>query len=696
MIYQTDLKETLQNAFLDYAGSVAQERAIADVRDGLKIGLRRGLYAQYTNKLTHDNKFQKAQKSVAAAMAQSYVSGDASMYDTFIRAAKPFAYRYPLEEAQGAYGTQCSPDDHSAPRYVEMRSSALADYLFAGLKKNAIGDAYYWNYDDTELIPYVFPSIGFWNVINGCTGIAVSFATSVPQFNLREVNNALITLIHNPDASFDTIYCAPDFATGGIITNAKETKDSVRKGEGGSIALKAVLEYFPKERMIKATGLPYGVYTNTVITQLKNLTDNDENYGIERVIDYTKKTADIRIYLSKNADPKKMMKKLYKDTSLSSRFMVNMMMLDNGCFPRVFGWRDALMAYITHIRECKKREIQFDLDRALSRENVLNGLIQACAHIDEIMAIIRASDSPAIASERLIARFQFNEEQTKAILAMKLSSLTRMDADKLCEELAEIQREIGKCRGLINSPKDLDEELVKALREVADKFGDDRRTQILEQEEPEEEEEDMPVEQDITVYLLDDHTYIWRATNSKRALKLPNGVGVVEEIETTSANRLLIFTKDGTFGTMPITESKENEPIIVPFMNPVFCCVASRLTPFSTILFTTKNGMVKKSDAGLYLETRSRKPITAIKLKEDDSVIGVHILTRVDDYVFIRSATHYVCFSAAPISSTGRAAAGVRAIKLKENEVVVSSEIGELMSCPYTITSMNVRGEKIV
>ena len=206
----------------------------------------------------------------------------------------------------------------------------------------------------------------------------------------------------------------------------------------------------------------------------------------------------------------------------------------------------------------------------------------------------------------------------------------------------------------------------------------------------------MPVEQDITVYLLDDHTYIWRATNSKRALKLPNGVGVVEEIETTSANRLLIFTKDGTFGTMPITESKENEPIIVPFMNPVFCCVASRLTPFSTIVFTTKNGMVKKSDAGLYLETRSRKPITAIKLKEDDSVIGVHILTRMDDYVLIRSATHYVCFSAAPISSTGRAAAGVRAIKLKENEVVVSSETGELTSCPYTITSMNVKGAKIV
>ena len=171
MIYETDFQKSIENAFLEYGASVAQERAIIDVRDGLKIGLRQGLYAQYSNKLTHSNKFQKAQKSVAAAMAQSYVHGDAAMYDTFIRAAKPFAYRYPIEEAQGAYGTPAASDDHSAARYVEMRSSELADYFFDGLKKNAIGDAYYWNYDDTEQIPYVFPSIGFWNIVNGCTGM---------------------------------------------------------------------------------------------------------------------------------------------------------------------------------------------------------------------------------------------------------------------------------------------------------------------------------------------------------------------------------------------------------------------------------------------------------------------------------------------------------------------------------------------
>lgn len=689
-----DLKQVIESSFIQYAGAVLQSRALVDVRDCLKPSARQIFYSFYKGRYTSDKPFNKTLKGIGLAM-HYYIHGDSSCEGIIMRAGQSFSYRYPLVEVEGSCGNLMSAGNWAAPRYTASRLSSISNVLFDGIGKNAISD---WrdNYDNTEQYPSVLPSIGFYNIVNGSMGIGLGAASHIPPTNLREVNKAIIKLIYNSKATDDEIYCAPDFPTGGILLNPRGVREAMLAGRGNSCLLRAKIEYNKEENCLIVCELPYALYTDTVCEELEKILEKENNLFFERFNDLTGSKPEIKIYLKRNADVKKAIRFLYKNTSLETSFAINLTMLDDGCFPRVFGWRDALMAYITHIRECKKREIQFDLDRALSRENVLNGLIQACAHIDEIVAIIRASDSPAIASERLIARFQFNEEQTKAILAMKLSSLTRMDADKLCEELAEIQREIGKCRGLINSPKDLDEELVKALREVADKFGDDRRTQILEQEEPEEEEEDMPVEQDITVYLLDDHTYIWRATNSKRALKLPNGVGVVEEIETTSANRLLIFTKDGTFGTMPITENKENEPIIVPFMNPVFCCVASRLTSFSTILFITKNGMVKKSDAGLYLETRSRKPITAIKLKEDDSVIGVHILTRMDDYVLIRSATHYVCFSAVPISSTGRAATGVRAIKLKDNEVVVSSEIGELTSCPYTITSMNVRGEKIV
>ena len=692
-----DLKQVIESSFIQYAGAVLQSRALVDVRDCLKPSARQIFYSFYKGRYTSDKPFNKTLKGIGLAM-HYYIHGDSSCEGIIMRAGQSFSYRYPLVEVEGSCGNLMSAGNWAAPRYTASRLSSISNILFDGIGKNAISD---WrdNYDNTEQYPSVLPSIGFYNIVNGSMGIGLGAASHIPPTNLREVNKAIIKLIYNSKATDDEIYCAPDFPTGGILLNPRGVREAMLAGRGNSCLLRAKIEYNKKENCLIVCELPYALYTDTVCEELEKILENENNLFFERFNDLTGSKPEIKIYLKRNADVKKAIRFLYKNTSLETSFAINLTMLDNGCFPRVFGWRDALMAYITHIRECKKREIQFDLDRALSRENVLNGLIQACAHIDEIVAIIRASDSPAIASERLIARFQFNEEQSKAILAMKLSSLTRMDADKLCEELAEIQREIGKCRGLINSPKDLDEELVKALREVADKFGDDRRTQILEQEEPEEEEEEpeTPTEQPITVYLLDDHTYIWKSVNSKRALKLPNGgVGVVEEVETTSTDKLLVFTKDGTFGTMPITEGKENEPIIVPFMNPVFCCVASRLTSFSTILFITKNGMVKKSDAGLYLETRSRKPITAIKLKEDDSVFGVHILTRMDDYVLIRSATHYVCFSAAPISSTGRAAAGVRAIKLKEDESVIYSEVNELSSCPYTITSMNVRGEKIV
>ena len=233
----------------------------------LKIGLRQGLYAQFTNKLTHKDKFQKAQKSVAAAMAQSYVHGDVAMYDTFIRAARPWSYRYPLEDVQGSFGNPSSPDSHAAARYVEMKAGEIADFFFAGLKKNAINE-WYNNYDDTELIPSVFPSIGYWNIVNGCSGIAVAMATSVPQFNLREVNNALIKIIQNPNVDFNEIYCAPDFATGATIINARAVKESLRCGKGESVRLQATLTYYPDQNMIQATNLPHGVFTNTVIAQI--------------------------------------------------------------------------------------------------------------------------------------------------------------------------------------------------------------------------------------------------------------------------------------------------------------------------------------------------------------------------------------------------------------------------------------------
>ena len=660
------------------------------MRDGLKIGLRQGLYSQFFNKLTHKNKFQKAQKSVAAAMALCYVHGDAAMYDTFIRAAKPFAYRYPIEEAQGAYGTPVAPDDHSAPRYVEMRSGELADYFFEGLKKDAV-DEWYWNYDDTEQIPSVLPSIGFWNVVNGCSGIAVAMATSVPQFNLREVNEALIKIIENPDVDFNQIYCAPDFATGGTITNAKEVKESLRYGKGSSIRIKAKLEYFPDQNMIQATELPYGVYTNTVIGQIKSLTEENENYGIERVIDHTKKTADIRIYLSKGVNANKMIAKLYKDTSLENWFAVNMIMLDMGRFPKVFGWREACDAYIAHIRECKRREFEFDLNKALGRENVLEGLLLAAANIDEVVSIIRKSDSPADASNKLIERFKFNEEQTKAILAMKLSALTKVDGIKLNNELEEIRLKIELLRHLLTDSTALDAELIKILRQVADKFGDNRRAKVINLVEKDEEEIPQIQEDDVAVMLFDNNMLrvvksdeLNGAKRGKKGtnLKPPKNANLINTLYTTNLGSIAAFTSGGrmySFGLSDLEYGKDysiyeliqlqdNEKVLTLIDNNSF-------SSFKYILFVTKQGLIKKSKTSEY-NTRAKKGQVAIKLKDGDSIVNVFLSSNEKDKVMIASNSGYsVFYDHTDIAAIGRASQGVKAIKLKSDEYVVAATI---------------------
>ena len=686
MIYETDFQKSIENAFLEYGASVAQERSIADIRDGLKIGLRQGLYSQFFNKLTHKNKFQKAQKSVAAAMSLCYLHGDAAMYDTFIRAAKPFAYRYPIEEAQGAYGTPVASDDHSASRYVEMRSGELADYFFDGLKKNAI-DEWYWNYDDTEKIPSVFPSIGFWNIVNGCSGIAVAMSSSSPQFNIREVNTALIKIIKDPKVDFDEIYCAPDFATGGTITNSKEVKESIRNGKGASIRIRAKLEYSPDNNMIKATELPSGVYTNTVISQIKDLTEENENYGIERVIDHTKKTSDIRIYLSKGTNVNRMISKLYKDTSLENWFSVNMIFLDMGRVPKLFGWREACDAYIAHIRLCKRREIQFDLDKALARENIVEGLMLSAANIDEVVSIIRSSSNPSEASKRLIERFSFNEEQTKAILAMKLSSLTKIDAIKLENEREELLKKIDEFRYLLDTPSALDEQLIKALQEVADKFGDARRTRVINLVE-EEENNSIP-EQDCVVFVLSnnnirivsaDELNGARRGRKGSSIKLPKNVVVSNTLYTTNHGKIGTITKNGKIHFFDIDKLNIGEDYSIyelaalePNDSIVKIINCNDFDYFKYVLFVTKNGMIKLTPVSEY-NIRTNKGVIAIKLREGDNVVDC-FLSNNNERIMIASNSGYYNFYSLELNPVGRASIGVKAIGLKENEYVIGAAI---------------------
>lgn len=689
MIKNVDFQKTTEDAFLKYAASVAQERAIPDVRDMLKIGLRQGLYAQYTNKLTHKDKFQKAQKSVAAAMTQSYVHGDVAMYDTFIRMSRPWTAHYPLEEVQGSYGNPSSPDSHAAARYVEMRAAEISDYLFAGLKKNAINE-WYWNYDDSEQIPSVFPSIGYWNIVNGCSGIAVAMATSVPQFNLKEVNNALIKIIKDPNVSFDDIYCAPDFATGGTITNSNEVKESLKHGGGKSVRMRATLKYNPAENMIQATELPYSVFTNTVIDQLAELTQNDPEYGIDKVIDHTKKTADIRIYLSKGVNPQKMIAKLYHDTSLEYWFSINMVLLDQGRFPKVFGWRQACDAYIEHIRQCKRNMIQFDLDKALARENIIEGLLLAIANIDDIVAIIKGSDNPASAAKALIERYGFNKEQVEAILAMKLSSLCRLDGVKLNNELEEKRRFIDDCRYLLSEPTALDQKLIDALESVSQRFGDERRTKVTnvlgEEEEPEQ-----IIEKDIAILRYD---------NTLKVVDLPlkKAVKPQEVYYTTTLGTLTLVTDRGKIYTAPVSklktgkEYKISEVFEIGGEHPRLLIDTMSFNAYGSLTCVTKEGYIKKSHTAEYI-ARSKKGTTVMKLEEGDSIIAAILSSDDDDKIaVIGNNDYYNCYPLSEINYTGRNTKGVKAIKLDKDGFV--KEVKWVGDTSYKVTGRAVKGVK--
>lgn len=663
MEYTVDIRESLESAFLEYGASVAQERSIADVRDGLKIGLRQGLYSQFYNKLTSKYKFQKAQKSVAAAMSLCYVHGDASLYSLLIRAAKPWSFRYPLEEAQGSYGTQCGPDTESAARYVEMRSNELAEYFFSGLKKNAISE-WYDNYDDTEKIPAVLPSIGFWNVVNGCTGIAVGMATSCPQFNLKEVNAALIKLIRNPNASFNELYCMPDFCCGGYILNPAETRASLEVGQGKSIRLRAKIEYNSKENCLIATELPYGVFVDTVIQQISKAVEEDSDYGIDRVIDHTKQFADIRIYLSKNANPAIVEKKLYKDTSLESFFAVHMLMLDHGRFPRVFGWKDALQAYIDHIRECKRREIEYDFNKLQARNHILDGLLTAIADIDETIRIIKSSANSAAAKTALMQHYTIDEDQAKAILDIKLARLAHLEALELESERKQNQLEMDKLQDILSHQEKLDAILISILQEVADKFGDERRTKILTiTEEPQEAE----IEKEWNVNVVGDKLRIM-------AKKVAG-----QNISTTNLGTLICVSSTGQLYKISMRDIEEGKIYSITQLTKASDIVAiydlSNVSLNKYWVFVTKSGLIKKSPIKEYNYV-GRQGTKMLKLADDDIVIAVYLVSTDNETISVHTSdnfyTHYSC---AEIPESGKAAKGVKAINLNVDQYLVKAQL---------------------
>ena len=467
------LEKILEDSFLNYSAFVLQRRAIPDARDGLKYTGRQILHAQYKDKLDAAHPFKKSQKSVAAATSFSYVHGDASAYEQIIRMGRPLVQRYFLEEFNGNEGTIINSDDYSAARYTESRLSVLGMKLFEFMNKQVL-DPKEWSptYDEEGEFPLVLPSVGFYNLCNGSFGsIGVGLISSIPQFNLREMNEVICQLIDNPDAEFK-LY--PDFASGGILLNPETTIASLAKGEGKSALVRGRIVHHPKEGYLEIKELPYGVYTNTICVELQKALDKAKP-PFDSYKDLTKTSVNIRIY-SKKLD--ELEKWLYKNTSVQKHYTIKLIMLDNGKLPRLFGLREAILEHIAHSQVVLRRAYEFDLRQLQAREEILNGLIKAYSILDDVIATIKASAGRQDAIRNLCTQYGFTDPQATAIADLRLHRLSQIDIQKLHDELAQNLVDQKSLMEILSDPAVFNLHLKQIYEEVGRKFGDKRRTEI--------------------------------------------------------------------------------------------------------------------------------------------------------------------------------------------------------------------------
>lgn len=510
-------------------------------------------------------------------------------------------------------------------------------------------------------------------------------ASSIPQFNIKEVNEALIKLLWNPDIDFEDIYCAPDFATGAILLNENEVKESLKNGQGFSCKLRSVVDYDSTEKCFIITEIPYGVYTNTICGQIEEIINSEDNPGIDKFKDLTGATPLIKIYLTKKANANKVLKYLYKNTSLQSHFGINMTMLDNGRFPKVFTWKTALQAHIDHETEVYTRGYEFDVRKIKDRLHIIDGLIIAMANIDEVVKTIKSSASTIIASSELQKNFLLDEAQAKAILDMKLSRLAKLEVQKLEKEKNDLETELDRLLSILNNEELLKKEIEKGLREVINKFGDSRRTQILNIER----EEDEPIEvKSVQVSLTNQNNllvseistlYTQRRGGVGNKFKLNKGEFIISTASGQNVDVMLIFTSGGNVYNYPLNQLPLEEKIpiesIISIRDSEKVCAITTTNKKNTknnIIFFTKNGILKKSKIKDYSSNR-RGGLKAISLDSSDEIVSVLIMDE-EPVGMLTEQGNFIIVDTKNISAIGRVAKGRKGIKLNSGDFLVSAK----------------------
>ena len=697
----SNLKPIIEKSFSQYSAAVIQSRALIDARDGLKPSARQIFYSMLQHKLTYDKPYKKTANAVGMAMADYYIHGDSSCEGIIMRAGQHFALRYPLVDVKGNAGSLIESGNWAASRYTESRLSKLTSVLFEDIDKDTIVE---WrdSYDNTKQYPGVLPSKGFYNLCNGTSGIAVGLASSVPQFNLVELNNALIKLIQNPDINFDEIYCAPDFATGAILLNADEVKESLRSGNGPACKLRSVVEFDSGERCLVVKEIPYSVYTNTICGQLEKIIESEENPGIDRFNDLTGENPLIKIYLSKKADPDKVLKYLYKNTSLQYYYGINLTMLDKGKYPKVFGWREALQAHIDHEKDVYRRGFEYDLNKMKFRVHIIDGLLICIARIEEVVETIKTSSSTAEANARLQKEFLLDESQAKAVLELRLSRLAHLEVTKLYGEKNDLLEKISAIEQILGDEILFNNELIKGWKDVAAKFGDARRTKIL-NISTESEEEPTEVRNLILsftnkggIFVTESSTlYSQRRGGVGTKLKLEKGEYIVGTETGDNTDVALFFSNRGNFfqvklSDLPVNEKTYISNYVTTINNESICNAAIYAKNTNkNIYFVTRSGLLKKSLLSDYYLKRGNSA-RAINLEDGDSIVSVFFGNDDTNCGILSSDGNFIMVETKDVAAVGRIAKGIRCMKLNTGAYVQGAR--PINSNTRTIVSVTKKG----
>ena len=684
-IHDYSLEDIMGNRFARYSKYIIQDRAIPDVRDGLKPVQRRIIYAMYKDRNTYDKQFKKCANAVGNVLGKYHPHGDTSVYDALVRMSQNWKQNHILIEVDGNNGS-IDGDSAAAYRYTETRLAKISEELLRDIDKDTVAMAP--NYSDTLFEPTVLPAKFPNLLVNGASGISAGYATNIPPHNLGEVIDAVIKRLDSPNCHFDTIKSiikGPDFPTGGVILGNDGIDDAFKTGKG-RVVIRSRYEFVKtkgKDQII-ISEIPFEVNKAVLIKKIDDIRLDKKIDGITEVRDESDKESSIRIVidLKKDADKDLVIGYLLKNTDLQTTYNYNMVTIVNRR-PKLLGILPILDAYIDHQKEVTFRKAEFDLAFAKKEFHITEGLVKAISILDEVIRVIRESKNKQDAINNLVKEFDFTEEQATAIVMLQLYRLTNTDITVLNEKLENLKKIIAQLEAIIASPEMLARVIKDDLRKIKKEYSTVRKTSILEEfEEITIDKEDLIPKEEVILILTKDG-YLKRvskksyaANNEETALK--PGDYVVSFLQTNTLNKLIIFTSKGNYIYVPIHEIPvcrwkdlgqhiSNIVLLHPGESVVNAFIINEDIENPNVILFTKNGMVKRTDLNEYIVSRFSKTYMAINLKEDDELINASIT--LPHICIVTKGGYYLAYSTEEVTTSGPKAAGVKAINLKDDEV---------------------------